>query len=141
MSTPESKPADPARRPRQPSAPNGRVGQDVESSTSGWASPRAAARSVDKIFPDHWSFMLGEIAMYSFRRADRDRYLLVALLRPPHRQQSSTTPGSNGYQPLNGYHMSEAYQSTVNLSFSVRAGLLMLPDASLGRPMCSSAPS
>ena len=35
-------------------------------STSGWASTSSSRRNLRKVFPDHWSFMLGEIALYSF---------------------------------------------------------------------------
>ena len=34
--------------------------------TTGSAAPRAFAYLLRKIFPDHWTFLLGEIALYSF---------------------------------------------------------------------------
>jgi ubiquinol-cytochrome c reductase cytochrome b subunit len=38
---------------------------------AGWVDDRLGnsnfiRRSLNKVFPDHWSFMLGEIALYSF---------------------------------------------------------------------------
>jgi len=81
---------------------------------------------LDKIFPDHWSFMLGEIALYSFVVLIATGIFLTLYFVP-----SQTTviyhcaPGPHCYTPLIGKSMSEAYESTVSLSFAVRAGLLM----------------
>jgi len=80
-----------------------------------------ARRSLDKIFPDHWSFMLGEIAMYSFV------VLLVTGLYLTFFYVPSLSPViyHGSYAPLRGLSMSQAYESTINLSFQVRAGLVM----------------
>ncbi|MBO2452897.1 ubiquinol-cytochrome c reductase cytochrome b subunit [Actinomadura barringtoniae] len=74
-----------------------------------------------KAFPDHWSFLLGEIAMYSFVIIILTGVYLTLFFKP-----SMTEVVYNGsYQPLRGVKMSEAYESTLNLSFDVRGGLLM----------------
>jgi ubiquinol-cytochrome c reductase cytochrome b subunit len=77
--------------------------------------------TLDKIFPDHWSFMLGEIALYSFIVLLVTGVYLTFFFVPSVKDVVYTGP----YAPLRGVHMSEAYQSTLNISFQVRAGLVM----------------
>ena len=76
---------------------------------------------LDKIFPDHWSFMLGEIALYSFVVLLATGVFLSLYFVPS--TQQVIYHGS--YKPLDGQRVSEAYRSTVNISFDVRGGLLM----------------
>jgi len=74
-----------------------------------------------KIFPDHWSFLLGEIALYSFIILLLTGTFLTFWFQP-----SMTEVTYHGaYVPLHGIRMSEAYASTLNISFDVRGGLLM----------------
>ncbi len=74
-----------------------------------------------KIFPDHWTFLLGEIALYSFIILLLTGTFLTLFFKP-----SMTDVIYHGsYTKLNGVHMSEAYASTLNISFDVRGGLLM----------------
>ena len=76
---------------------------------------------LDKIFPDHWSFMLGEIALYSFVVLMATGVFLALYFVP-----STTQVIYHGtYAPLRGQRVSEAYESTVNISFAVRGGLLI----------------
>ena len=78
-------------------------------------------KAFNKVFPDHWSFMLGEIALYSFIVILLSGVYLTLWFKP-----SMTEIVYNGsYQPLRGVEMSEAYASTLNISFDVRGGLLM----------------
>jgi ubiquinol-cytochrome c reductase cytochrome b subunit len=77
--------------------------------------------SLNKIFPDHWSFMLGEIALYSFIVLLFTGVFLTLFYVPS--TQQIIYHGS--YAPLRGQSMSEAYASTLHISFSVRAGLVM----------------
>jgi ubiquinol-cytochrome c reductase cytochrome b subunit len=78
-------------------------------------------RSINKVFPDHWSFMLGEIALYSFIVLLLSGTFLALFFKP-----SVTEVVYNGsYGPLRGVEMSEAYASTVEISWDVRGGLLM----------------
>jgi len=123
MSTPESKPRT-RREAKAALGPYGRVGKMVGELDERLGVAKGGRTLLDKIFPDHWSFMLGEIAMYSFVVLIATG-IFLSLYYVPSQATVIYHAGSNGYQPLNGYHMSEAYQSTVNLSFSVRAGLLM----------------
>ncbi|HEX4657496.1 MAG TPA: cytochrome b, partial [Streptosporangiaceae bacterium] len=74
-----------------------------------------------KIFPDHWTFLLGEIALYSFIILLLTGTFLTLWFQP-----SMTDVVYHGsYTHLNGVHMSQAYASTLNISFDVRGGLLM----------------
>jgi ubiquinol-cytochrome c reductase cytochrome b subunit len=78
-------------------------------------------RSMNKVFPDHWSFMLGEIALYSFVIL-----LLSGVYLTLFFHASSQDVVYNGsYAPLRGVHMTDAYASTLHMSFDVRGGLLM----------------
>ena len=80
---------------------------------------------LDKIFPDHWSFMVGEIAMDSLIILIITG-IYLALFYVPSSQEVVYAPTSGHvYIPLVGQHMSEAYQSVINLSFNVRFGLIM----------------
>jgi len=81
----------------------------------------AAKKNLRKIFPDHWSFMLGEICLYSFIVLLLSGIFLTLFFTPS--MGEVTYNGS--YTPLDGIRMSEAYASTLNISFDVRGGLLM----------------
>jgi ubiquinol-cytochrome c reductase cytochrome b subunit len=91
-----------------------------------WLDDRLDASSftkhaLDKVFPDHWSFMLGEIALYSFVvLVLTGTFLIFFFEASPSR---SVYEGS--YQPLRGVEVSDAYRSVLELSFDVRAGLVM----------------
>jgi ubiquinol-cytochrome c reductase cytochrome b subunit len=78
-------------------------------------------RNMKKVFPDHWSFMLGEIALYSFIILLLTGTFLTLWFKP-----SMMEVVYNGsYTKLNGVQMSQAYASTLNITFDVRGGLLM----------------
>jgi ubiquinol-cytochrome c reductase cytochrome b subunit len=82
---------------------------------------RATRVALRKIFPDHWSFLLGEIALYTFIILLLTGTFLTFFFQP-----SMTEVVYHGaYTPLRGVRMSEAYSSTLNISFDVRGGLLM----------------
>ena len=81
----------------------------------------AMKKQVRKVFPDHWSFMLGEIALWSFIILLLTGVFLTLWFTPS--MGETTYEGS--YDQLRGIQMSEAYASTLNISFDVRGGLLM----------------
>ncbi len=82
---------------------------------------RIAKKGLRKVFPDHWSFMLGEIALYSFIVLLLSGTFLAFWFKP-----SMTEVVYDGsYVPLRGLTMSEAYDSTLEISFDIRGGLLM----------------
>ncbi|MDQ3423160.1 MAG: cytochrome b, partial [Actinomycetota bacterium] len=74
-----------------------------------------------KVFPDHWSFMLGEIALWSFVILLLTGTFLTFWFKP----SMVEVEYEGSYALLRGLHMSEAFASTVELSFDVRGGLLM----------------
>ncbi|MEV0294985.1 cytochrome bc complex cytochrome b subunit [Nocardia sp. NPDC050710] len=85
---------------------------------------RAAAfvkRSINKVFPTHWSFLLGEIALYSFIILLLSGVYLTLFFDP----SMSEVVYNGAYQPLRGVTMSRAYETALNISFEVRGGLFV----------------
>lgn len=78
-------------------------------------------RLLNKVFPDHWSFLLGEIALYSFIVLLVTGSFLAIFFEPS--MEDVVYDGS--YRPLRGTQMSAAYESTLDISFEVRGGLLV----------------
>src|SRR5256884_1069292 len=78
-------------------------------------------RAFNKVFPDHWSFLLGEIALYSFIVLRLTGTFLGLFFDPSAREVQY----DGTYTPLRGVMMSQAYNSTLNISFEVRGGLIM----------------
>ncbi|MDQ1127049.1 ubiquinol-cytochrome c reductase cytochrome b subunit [Microbacterium sp. SORGH_AS 505] len=74
-----------------------------------------------KIFPDHWSFMLGEIALWSFVVV----FLSGSFLTFFFEASMAPTHYNGAYVPLRGIEMSAALESTLNISFDLRGGLLV----------------
>ncbi|MEX0990124.1 MAG: cytochrome bc complex cytochrome b subunit [Actinomycetota bacterium] len=78
-------------------------------------------RSLGKVFPDHWAFMLGEVALYSFVLLVLTGVFLTFFYEPSTREVTYDGP----YPPLQGEQMSAAYESVMRISYEVRAGLVM----------------
>ncbi|WP_107122192.1 cytochrome b [Streptomyces sp. DSM 15324] len=74
-----------------------------------------------KAFPDHWSFLLGELALYSLIVLVLTGVWLTFFFEPGMREVVYT----GSYAPLRGVRMSEAFASTIDISFAVRGGLLI----------------
>ncbi|MFF3059628.1 cytochrome bc complex cytochrome b subunit [Streptomyces sp. NPDC057909] len=74
-----------------------------------------------KAFPDHWSFLLGEIALYSFVVLLLTGVYLTLFFDPSMMENVYT----GSYAPLQGVRMTQAYTTTLNISFDVRGGLLI----------------
>ena len=81
-----------------------------------------------KIFPDHWSFMLGEVALYSFIIIILTGVYLTLFFHP----SMNEVEYHGSYVPMQGVQMSEAFASTLDISFDVRGGLLDPADPPLG---------
>ncbi|MEU3957587.1 ubiquinol-cytochrome c reductase cytochrome b subunit, partial [Streptomyces achromogenes] len=80
-----------------------------------------AKGTLRKAFPDHWSFLLGELALYSFVVLLLTGVWLTLFFEP-----GMTEVVYHGwYVPLRGVRMSEAFASTLHISFDVRGGLLV----------------
>ena len=82
--------------------------------TGSWVDERLRGagflkRTLNKVYPDHWSFMLGEIALYSFIVLLLSGTFLTLFYKPS--MVEVVYEGS--YVPLRGVEMSEAYASTV----------------------------
>jgi ubiquinol-cytochrome c reductase cytochrome b subunit len=91
-----------------------------------WADERTgmaglAKKQIRKVFPDHWSFMLGEIALWSFVVLLLTGTFLTFWFKPG----MAEVVYNGSYDKLRGIPMSEAYASTLNISFDVRGGLLL----------------
>ncbi len=104
--------------------PTGPVPDNAATKTADYFDERlgfygAAKKNLRKVFPDHWSFMLGEVALYSFIIILLTGVWLTLFFKP-----SMTEVVYDGsYVPLQGIHMSEAYASTLDISFDIRGGL------------------
>ena len=78
-------------------------------------------KTLTKVFPDHWSFLLGEVALYSFIILLLSGTFLTFWFDPSMKEVEY----EGSYEPLSGLKMSAAYASTLHISFDVRGGLLM----------------
>lgn len=101
-----------------PSTTTGRLANFVDSRVGASGMVKEFGR---KIFPDHWSFMFGEVALYTFVLLLLSGTFLTFFFDP-----SMTHVTYNGsYVPLKGIGMSAAMASTMDISFDVRGGLFM----------------
>ena len=92
----------------------------------GWFDDRApvsgfAKKALRKAFPDHWSFLLGEVALYSFIILLLTGVFLTVWFKP----SMAEVEYAGTYQLLHGVPMSEAFASTLAISFDIRGGLLV----------------
>jgi ubiquinol-cytochrome c reductase cytochrome b subunit len=95
-----------------------RLGTWLDSRIGMFGIARTALR---KVFPDHWSFLLGEVALFCF-------VILVAtgtFLTFFYQASSAPVTYDGPYPPLQGREVSAAYDSVMAISFEVQAGLLM----------------
>lgn len=102
----------------QPKTSSGRIANYVDTRVGGTGIVREFGR---KVFPDHWTFMFGEVALYSFVILILSGTFLTFWFDP----SMSTTRYSGSYAPLQGLEMSMAYATALELSFDVRGGLFM----------------
>ncbi|MEW2572612.1 cytochrome bc complex cytochrome b subunit [Streptomyces sp. NPDC047070] len=91
-----------------------------------WADARLGHRTLAKgrlrrAVPDHWSFMLGQICLYSFLVLVVTGVYLTFFFHP----SSEQVVYDGSYAPLRGLLVSEAFDSTMHISFDVRGGLLI----------------
>jgi ubiquinol-cytochrome c reductase cytochrome b subunit len=98
----------------------------IAGNVAGYVDDRVGAarylkKSLKKVFPDHWSFLLGEIALYSFVILLASGTFLTFWFDPSQREVIY----DGEYAPLKGIEMSAAYASALDISFEIRGGLLM----------------
>src|ERR1700761_4769124 len=92
----------------------------------GWLDDRFHAAGgmrglMRKVFPDHWSFMLGQIPLWSFVILLLPGTYLALFFDP----SSAAVVYHGSYVKLDGISMSQAYASTLRISFDIRGGLLV----------------
>ncbi len=95
-------------------------------SVATWADDRLGLaalgkKNLRKVFPDHWSFLLGEVALYSFVVLLLTGVFLTIWFKP----SMGEIEYEGSYQLMRGLPMSEAFASTLALSFDIRGGLLV----------------
>src|SRR5512132_2171024 len=110
-----------ARTATAPGAPTTKLGKAASELDDRIIVAPWLRRTLNKVYPDHWSFLLGEIALYSF---------IILLLTGTYLtfffDASMGEVAYNGsYTPLHGVEMSRAYASTLQISFDVRGGLVI----------------
>ncbi len=126
MTTSAARPADGLRGGDVPASPPPGAGAKKLGGVAGWVDDRTGAAGgvgylMKKVFPDHWSFMLGEIAMYSMIVCLLSGVFLTFWFVP----SASEVVYHGSYAPLQGVTMSDAYASTLHISFDVRGGLVI----------------
>ena len=102
-------------------APSSRAKTVLGELDSRYHLARGTRRQINKVFPSHWSFMLGEVALYSFIILLISGVYLTLFFDP----SMSEVIYDGAYQPLNGVMMTKAYETTLNISFEVRGGLFV----------------
>ncbi len=95
-----------------------RQGEDIDTR---YHPSAAVRRQLNKVFPTHWSFLLGEVAMYSFIVLLLTGVYLSLFFDPT----MGEVTYNGAYQPLRGVDMSKAFASTLDISFEVRGGLFV----------------
>jgi ubiquinol-cytochrome c reductase cytochrome b subunit len=78
-------------------------------------------KTLHYVFPDHWSFMLGEIALYCFVVLVGTGIYLTFFFDASYAHE--VYRGS--YAPLRGSEVTKAFGSTMEISYETKAGLLM----------------
>ena len=76
---------------------------------------------IRKVFPDHWSVLLGEVALYSFIVLLLTGVFLTIWYKP----SMAEVEYEGTYQLLRGLTMSQSFESSLQLSFDIRGGLLV----------------
>ncbi|MDQ3145388.1 MAG: ubiquinol-cytochrome c reductase cytochrome b subunit [Actinomycetota bacterium] len=80
-----------------------------------------ARKTLEKVFPDHWSFLISEVALWCFVILIATGTWLTFFFEP----SAAEVVYRGSYVPLQGIEMSEAFASSLDISFDVRAGLVM----------------
>ncbi|KAA0023103.1 cytochrome bc1 complex cytochrome b subunit [Antrihabitans cavernicola] len=98
-----------------------RAAQQAQEVDSRYHLAAGLKRQINKVFPSHWSFLLGEIALYSFIVLLISGVYLTLFFDPSMKE----VVYDGVYQPLRNTHMSQAYATSLDISFEVRGGLFV----------------
>ena len=98
-----------------------RLAKAADNVDSRYHPSAALRRQLNKVFPTHWSFLLGEVALYSFIILLLTGVYLTLFFDP----SMAHVTYEGVYQPLRGIEMSRAYETALNISFEVRGGLFV----------------
>ena len=98
-----------------------RVGQAADEADVRFRAAAGIRRQINKVFPSHWSFMLGEIALYSFIVLLLSGVYLALFFDP----SMEEVEYQGVFENLRGVSMSRAYESVLDISFEVRGGLFV----------------
>ncbi len=104
-----------------PTRGSGRAAKAAGSADERLHAAGGLRRQFNKVFPTHWSFLLGEVALYSFLILLLSGVYLTLFFDPS--MQETTYQGA--YTDLRGIRMSRAFATTLDLSFEVRGGLFL----------------
>lgn len=104
--------------PYEPRTKVGRITNYVDQRVGGAGMVKEFGR---KVFPDHWTFMFGEVALYSFVILLLSGTFLTFFFDP----SMAETHYDGSYVPLKGVEMSEAYATSLDISFDIRGGLFV----------------
>lgn len=99
----------------------GRLAQAANNIDERYTASGVIRPQINKVFPTHWSFMLGEIALYSFIILILSGVYLTLFFDP----SMSKVIYDGAYAPLNGVEMSAAYHTALDITFEVRGGLFI----------------
>jgi ubiquinol-cytochrome c reductase cytochrome b subunit len=98
-----------------------KAGQGLDELDQRYHPAAGLRKQFNKVFPTHWSFMLGEVALYSFIVLLATGTYLGLFFDPSMNEVVYNGPFTN----LRGVEMSQAYNSAMHISFEVRGGLLV----------------
>lgn len=98
-----------------------RAGAVADQLDSRYTMAGGLRQQMNKVFPTHWSFLLGEIALYSFIILLVSGVYLTLFFDP----SMSKVIYDGAYAPLNGIEISKAYETALDISFEVRGGLFV----------------
>jgi len=105
--------------PNGAAGPSAKVSEAADELDQRFHLAPALRRQINKVFPTHWSFMLGEIALYSFVILLLSGTYIALFFDPSMAEVEYDGP----YAPLRGLEVTRAYASTLEISFEVRGGL------------------
>jgi ubiquinol-cytochrome c reductase cytochrome b subunit len=97
------------------------LGEAADNADQRYHAAKGLRHQLNKVFPTHWSFLLGEIALYSFIILLLTGVYLTLFFDPS--MQEVVYQGS--FKNMQGLEMSRAFATTLDLSFDVRGGLFM----------------